>query len=200
MFSFTHLPTLYPSDFAYPMDDQSFEQSNFIIMRQGVKGFKVLDVPLGPGLSNHSFYLKEHSENKVNKASGSTLFVGNVHYRFDLTNENIHDLMHDLFNVFGDIESVSLSDFPIDCSLPNLSMLRNSAFAHVEFKKKSSLKAALSSNSSPVYDEIKVKIASKWGLKRTSSSHKRNTNDIIAQFKYTYGNNNHYNNCNNVSC
>ena len=155
-------------------------------MRHGVKGFKVLDVPLGPGLAIHSFYLKEHSENKVNKANGTTLFVGNVHYRFDLTNENIHDFMHDLFNVFGDIESVSLSDFPIDCTLPNLSTLRNSAFAHVEFKKKSSLKAALSSNSGPIYDEIKVKISSKWGFKHTSSQ-KRNTNEIIAQFKYTYG-------------
>ena len=154
-------------------------------MRQSVKGFKVLDVPLGPGLANHSFYLKEHSENKVNKANGTTLFVGNVQYRFDLTNENIHDLMHDLFSVFGDIESVSLSDFPIDCSLPNTAM-RNAAFAHVEFKKKSSLKAALSANSGPVYDEIKVKVASKWGLKRTSS-HKRNSSEIIAQFKYTYG-------------
>ena len=43
------------------------------IMRQGVKGFKVLDVPLGPGLANHSFYLKEHSENKVNKANGNNV-------------------------------------------------------------------------------------------------------------------------------
>lgn len=155
-------------------------------MRQGVKGFMVLDVPLGPGLTNHSFYLKEHSENKVNKTSSTTLFVGNVHYQFNLTNENIHDLMHDLFSVFGDVESVSLSDFPIDCSIPPTSVMRNAAFAHVEFKKKSALKAALSINSSPIYDEIKEKIVSKWGFKHLTS-HKRSATEIISQFKYTYG-------------
>lgn len=152
-------------------------------MRKGVKGFKVLDVPLGSGLSSHSFYLKEHAENRVNKASGTTLFVGNVHYRFDLTHENIHDLMHDLFSTFGEIESVSLSDFTIDCSTPT-SATRNNAFAHVEFKKKSALKTALSTNSAHVYEEIKEKITSKWGLKR---SHKLSPTEILAQFKYTYG-------------
>ena len=132
-----------------------------------VKGFNVLMIPLGRcGLSRHVFFLKEHTENKVEaKGNGRTLFVGNCDFdNKTLTNDEIQELFEDIFGVFGAIESISISAFD------SQSLTRNARFAHVQFLKKSTLKAVLSPTSQSIFEEIGSTISDKWGIKLTKGS------------------------------
>jgi RNA recognition motif-containing protein len=104
-----------------------------------VKGFRIIEIPLGEGMpGSHYLYIKEHTGNKVSKdSSGRVLFVGNVEYRINMTNETIDEYLRLLFSRFGDIANVYVSVLSEDSTA-------TSKQAHVEFTKKSSLKLALS--------------------------------------------------------
>lgn len=106
-----------------------------------VKGYRILDIPLGPGIDGyHYLYIKEHAGGKANKeSSGKVLFVGNVEYRINMTNESIDEYLRLLFSRFGDIVGVSVSVLPEDTAVTSKS-------AHVEFTKKSTLKLALNAS------------------------------------------------------
>jgi len=105
-----------------------------------VKGFRIIEIPLSGDLEGvHPIYIKEHSGSKVSKESaGKVLFVGNVDYRINMSQENISEYLQLLFSRFGDIVNVSVSQLAADGTA-------NSRCAHLEFTKKSSLKLALSS-------------------------------------------------------
>ena len=151
-------------------------------MSIALKGFKVLDVPLGSGLSFHSFYIKEHLENKVLKANSKTLFVGNIFYKDNLSNDDINELLTDLFGLFGDIESISVSDFQIDNSTFST---RNAPFAHVNFTKKSTLKYILSENSQTIFDSVIPNFIKKWGFSNSNSISSKQ--HLARKFLYSYG-------------
>jgi hypothetical protein len=103
-----------------------------------VKGFRIIEIPLGEGIEGyHYLYIKEHSGAKANKdSSGRVLFVGNVEYRINMTNEAIDEYLRALFSRFGDIANVYVSVLPPDSTATSKS-------AHVEFEKKSAMKLAL---------------------------------------------------------
>ena len=123
-----------------------------------VNGLQILDIPVSSqGISFHSFYLKEHNENKTQNGISKTLFVGNVDFKDDMSLDEISSLLTDIFDVFGSIESISVSDFTNDESSS-----KNSRFAHVVFKSKSSLKSIFSPSSQNIFKEIKNKIAVKY--------------------------------------
>ena len=74
--------------------------------------------------------------------------------------EKIEGYLTDLFSSFGDIESVSLSQFKNDDPTASSSKSR---FAHVTFAKKKSVKSALTASDS-IYAEIGEQVSSSWGM------------------------------------
>lgn len=106
---------------------------------RNVKGFRIIEIPLGEGIEGyHYIYIKEHSGSKASKeSSGKVLFVGNVEYRINMTNEAIDEYLRTLFERFGDVVNVHVSVLPPDSTV-------TSKCAHVEFAKKSAMKLALS--------------------------------------------------------
>ena len=129
-----------------------------------VNGLSILDVPIGCGMSFHSFYLKEHHENKAQLNISKTLFVGNVDFKENASLEEISNLLTDIFGVFGSVESISVSDFT------NQDANKNSRFAHVCFKNRSSLKSILSNSSHSIFSDIKKNIAMKYMPQKQLSS------------------------------
>ena len=145
-----------------------------------MKGFITLDVPLGLGLVLHSFYLKEHSENKISKNGNSNvLFVGNIDYKPDMTLQQIDDFLREIFGIFGEIETISVSEFDI-------SPQRNSRFAHITFKNKSSVTSALLINrdDSLLSDMTKV-IETKFGINKKIFP--LSSSAIYQKSKYSFG-------------
>ena len=126
-------------------------------MRQ-VKGFRIVEVPLGEGIEGfHYLYIKEHLGGKASKATaGNVLFVGNVEYRINMTNEEIDEYIRLLFSRFGDIENVYVSVIPANSTA-------TSKHAHVEFSKKSSMKLALNASDSD-YELAGKEVCEQFGV------------------------------------
>lgn len=143
-----------------------------------VNGLLILDIPVtAHGISFHSFYLKEHNENKSHGSISKTLFVGNVDFKENMSLDEISRLLTDIFEVFGSIESISVSDFTNDEN-----SIKNSRFAHVVFKSKSSLKTIFSPLSQNVFVEIKNNIAVKY----STAQKLINCNPINSKYCYDF--------------
>ncbi|KAJ1424857.1 ribosomal RNA-processing protein 7-domain-containing protein, partial [Ochromonadaceae sp. CCMP2298] len=71
------------------------------------------------------------------------LFVGNVDYRINMSDTHIEAYLSLIFSRFGDISSISLSKFGADNSGGACENSADTAFAHINFAKKSSIKFAL---------------------------------------------------------
>jgi hypothetical protein len=79
-----------------------------------IKGYRVIDLPTGLGAVMHALYVKEHNQPSSSSSSattdkGRTIFVGNVDYVRDRSLEEVDGLLRDLFGVFGEVVSVSVS-------------------------------------------------------------------------------------------
>eukprot|EP01041_Mallomonas_annulata_P012121 gene12121-25432_t len=122
-----------------------------------IKDYRIIDVPLNVGCATHSFYIKQHSD-KSGKNESKTLFVGNIDYGGILSHEKIDSILRELFSGFGDIESISISAYNEDEDL-----FHNTRFAHVIFKKKSSVNSAIKS-SDDIYNLLTKEIGYKYGL------------------------------------
>jgi hypothetical protein len=147
-------------------------------MVQLIKDYRVISIPLGiSSAASHSFYIKEHRDNKNEEILGRVLFIGNVDYGINKTTQDIDQYLHSLFSIFGQIESISVSEFDMQ-SLETVDI--RARFAHVVFTKKSSLKAALRADDS-VYQEAARETAAIFGTTIQSS-----TSDIITWMKQTY--------------
>lgn len=118
----------------------------------------MLDVDIGAGGASQCILLKEHSDRTSNNAKGRTLFVGNIDYGRELDSEEIEAFIADLFASFGDIESISLSQFKTEAG-----STRNTRFAHVIFDKKKTLKLVMQATDQ-MYADITTNIKQKWGL------------------------------------
>jgi hypothetical protein len=148
-----------------------------------IKDYIILDVPFGRGYATHSFYLKEHTDNKANKGNGRTLFVGNVDYRVGLSPAEIDEMFHGMFGIFGPIESISLSDLSSFKNQSTSYPERLARFANVVFKSASSLKEILSESSLLAHEEMKKYFASESGVTSDAPfGHFGN------EFRYSYGN------------
>ena len=81
-----------------------------------IKGYRIVDVPVGMGAVLHPLYIKEHNNptalttSSSSNVKGRVAFVGNVDYGKDRTLEEIDGYLRDLLSAFGDIESVSVSN------------------------------------------------------------------------------------------
>jgi hypothetical protein len=106
-----------------------------IPMSQLVKEFKVVPLRLQKNSSViHYLYLKEHGEKTM---KGGVLFVGNVDCGSLQSNALVDEYLRTLFGRFGDIETISVSEYV------NIT-LDKARFAHITFAKKQSVKLALS--------------------------------------------------------
>lgn len=129
-----------------------------------VKGYRIIDIPLGNTISgHHSIYIKEHQPNTrssgdgaaadttaTSDGSGKILFIGNVDYRINMSHEQIDGYLRLLFERFGDIRSITVSEFAVDQSA-------NTRFAHLTFAKKSTLRFALETGDAeyaPAVEEV----------------------------------------------
>eukprot|EP00597_Dinobryon_sp_UTEXLB2267_P004223 CAMPEP_0170067522 /NCGR_PEP_ID=MMETSP0019_2-20121128/6834_1 /TAXON_ID=98059 /ORGANISM="Dinobryon sp., Strain UTEXLB2267" /LENGTH=208 /DNA_ID=CAMNT_0010274925 /DNA_START=1571 /DNA_END=2197 /DNA_ORIENTATION=+ len=74
-----------------------------------------------------------------------------------MSNEEIDDYLRLLFSRFGEVESISVSEFEKDQNI-------NSRFAHVQFTKKSAVSAALKASENE-YNDAGNEVASQFGLK-----------------------------------
>jgi len=78
-----------------------------------IKGYRVIDLPTGLGAVTHALYVKEHNQPSSPSSAitdkGRTIFVGNVDYVRDRSLEEVDGLLRDLFGVFGEVVSVSVS-------------------------------------------------------------------------------------------
>ena len=82
-----------------------------------IRGYRVIDVPTGLGAVTHAFYVKEHNQPASSSSSsekGRTMFVGNVDYVRDRSLEELDGILRDLFGVFGEVTSVSVSQLAPD--------------------------------------------------------------------------------------
>jgi ribosomal RNA-processing protein 7 len=149
-----------------------------------LKGYRVIDIPLGMGLALHTIYLKEHSEKgeNIEKQKSKTAFIGNVDYGLEMTHEEIDSYLRELFNNFGEVESVSVSKFHREEAEKKSN--NYSRFAHLVFKKKNSLKLALTAPDSTYY-ELGKELSKNFGLKQRFSLKKRKTvEDISNMYPY----------------
>lgn len=158
-----------------------------------MKDFRLLYLPVGYGDAQHPLYVKENKDNsKTNGSSGRTLFVGNVDFGGVMELKVISEYLTELFEIFGTIDSISVSSLGGVSTSPNNSdcwyldgdyvcdlnsilspnTTKTTRFAHVTFEKKSSLKFALSSADSQ-YESILATIGSKYGCQHKiyGSSH-----------------------------
>lgn len=82
-----------------------------------IRGYRIVDVPIGIGAVLHSLYLKEHNKDASNNGvntKGRVLFVGNVDYVKDRSMEEIDGYLRMLFGAYGIIESISVSEYGHD--------------------------------------------------------------------------------------
>lgn len=123
--------------------------------RNLVKGYRVLNVPIDhDNQIFHHLYIKEHND-KSHK--GSTLFVGNVDCAPEMTQENIDAFLRIIFDSFGEIESISLSEL-------GRAMVDKSRFAHINYTKKNSVKMALNAKDDD-YEPLVIRASSAVGLR-----------------------------------
>lgn len=122
-----------------------------------VKGYRAIEIPVSSSLSSHSFFIKEHADSKSSSKS-KTLFVGNVDYCGQRSNEDIDCYLRELFGTFGEIESISVSEFK---SVERYD--HQSRFAHITFKKSSHLKSVLSA-ADEAYLQCGIEVSRLWGL------------------------------------
>eukprot|EP01038_Epipyxis_sp_PR26KG_P011302 gene11302-15162_t len=144
-----------------------------------VNGFRVIDIPLPRSGCFHSLFIKEHTERsstniKSITQTGPILFVGNIDYEFNMSNENIDIYLRFLFEQFGDVKSISIS------SLDESSTINHgySRFAHLEYKKPSSLKNALNAANSLYFQVCKKMLENDGSANRELKS--------IAELKSSY--------------
>jgi hypothetical protein len=122
------------------------------------RGYKIVDVPTGLGICLHTFFIKEHTDKSVGAdAKGRTLFVGNIDYCKDRTLDEVQEIMHDLFGSFGEIESVSVSEFK------NTLSHHTTRFAHVTFDKRADMKSALAAAYEAYVEGPGMTVVEKWG-------------------------------------
>lgn len=143
-----------------------------------VKGYRVISIPLGQSAGIHSFYIKEHTENRVDK-NGCTLFVGNIDYCGERSHQDIDSYTRMLLNSFGEIESISVSQFAND----KIENRTNARFAHVVFANKKSIKLAMSAKET-LFSEIGESIAQEWGVQHGLK--KRTRAELNSQFQYRH--------------
>lgn len=151
-----------------------------------VKGFRVIDVPLGNGLASHQLFIKEHNDNKDTGGKSKTLFVGNVDYCGERSHEEIDLYLRSIFDSYGNIESVSISKYSNAEADDFMNRKgRKTRFAHVVFDKKSSMKTALAA-SDDSYLEICKHVSDAWGYASTlpSGLGKRTRREEIEKYKY----------------
>lgn len=172
-------------------------------MVRTVKGYRIIDIPLLNG-SLHSLFIKAHTDkNDDGDSNGKVAFIGNVDYGLRMTYEEIDGYLRDLFQGFGDIESVSVSKFKGErrndsnndediqdeddwYQLKKRERENNtmSRFAHVAFAKKGALKAALTASDATYY-QLGESIVKKWGLdQRFRLKRKRSPEEIASMFPY----------------
>lgn len=134
-----------------------------------IKGYRIIDVPVGMGGVLHPLYIKEHN-NPLGTNKLRTLFVGNVDYAKERTLEEIDGYLRSLFTAFGEIESVSVSDFKPPTTNDDdvteeekaieaderVASCFQSRFAHIVFAKKNALKSAVAASDAAFYDLTKV--------------------------------------------
>jgi hypothetical protein len=88
--------------------------------------------------------LKEHFDHSNPQNAGKVLFVGNVDYFCMMPYEEIQQYLRILFERFGEIESISISEQDSETT----------RFAHVLFQKKSILKYVLSTMTDADYAAV----------------------------------------------
>ena len=78
-----------------------------------IRGYRIIDVPVGIGAVLHSLYLKEHNKDATKgvNTKGRVLFVGNVDYVKDRSLAEIDGYLRMLLGAYGVIESVSVSEY-----------------------------------------------------------------------------------------
>lgn len=174
-----------------------------------IKDFRVLYLPVGYGGALHPLYIKENKDN--NKANGGkTLFVGNVDFGGVMELKSISEYLTELFEIFGTVESISVSSLGGITSTPNNSdcwfldgdyvcdlnsilspnTTKTTRFAHVVFEKKSSMKFALSS-ADIQYESMLTTIGNKYGCLKNifgashteTSKHCKTTQEILSMFQ-----------------
>ena len=84
-----------------------------------LRGYRIVDIPVGFGAVLHSLYLKEHNKDTTTShgggnTKGRVLFVGNVDYVKDRSLEEINGYLRMLLGPYGIIESVSVSEYEQD--------------------------------------------------------------------------------------
>ena len=134
-----------------------------------IKGYRIIDVPVGMGGVLHQLYIKEHN-NPLGTNKLRTLFVGNVDYAKERSLVEIDGYLRSLFTAFGEIESVSVSEFKQPANNNDgateeeraieaeekVSNCFESRFAHIVFAKKNALKSAVAASDAAFYDLTKV--------------------------------------------
>jgi hypothetical protein len=86
------------------------------------------------------------------------------------SHEEVRGLVGDLFGGFGDIESISVSEFQQQHDDTEGHGRRNARFAHVVFGKRSAVRAALQAGDD-LYSRLgRDAVAGKWGILHSASS------------------------------
>ena len=129
------------------------------------KGYKLVDVSTGVGLALHTFYVKEHLDNKDPSSKGKIIFVGNIDYCKTRSFEEINSMLRDLFGVFGEVEAISVSEFrhASDSSSGKALLTHSTRFAHVTFKKNSDVKSIMAASYDTLF-QAGLEFATKYGL------------------------------------
>lgn len=99
-----------------------------------------------PASAIHYLYIKEHHDKANSQNKGKTLFIGNVDYSSTIEYEEIQQYLTLLFQSFGEIQSISISE--VDQSQGT------ARFAHILFEKKSAIKYILKTISDEELNQI----------------------------------------------
>eukprot|EP00607_Mallomonas_marina_P006597 CAMPEP_0182433000 /NCGR_PEP_ID=MMETSP1167-20130531/60172_1 /TAXON_ID=2988 /ORGANISM="Mallomonas Sp, Strain CCMP3275" /LENGTH=264 /DNA_ID=CAMNT_0024621137 /DNA_START=33 /DNA_END=827 /DNA_ORIENTATION=- len=138
-----------------------------------IKEFRVIDLPLGVGGAIHSLYIKQHHNKSESRSDAKTIFVGNIDYCGQLSHGKIDRFLRDFFSGFGDIESISISEFSAD---DDNRFHKISRFAHIKFEKKSSLSSAINA-SDEIYAAIAKEVSHQFGY--GNLCYKKSGKDIV---------------------
>lgn len=138
------LPLQYPPvvDKSIRIRDEEGLKSNEIQTSDKSEG-KVVRPPLS---AIHQLLMKEHHDHANPQNKGKVLFIGNVDYFLSISYEQIQQYLTLLFQSFGEIESISISEAD-DIESPT-------RFAHITFQKKSSVKYILKSMKEEEWKEL----------------------------------------------
>ena len=159
---------------------------------QTIKGYRVIPLKLGLGLASHYIYVKQHteksasndklSENSSNHST-NTLFVGNIDFLIKqplLSNVELSEYYTALFEIFGDINNISISSYN---QHTNTDGIERSRFAYIEFLSKKSIKAILQTTNEQ-YNEILSNnpILQKYSLSKCLNI--KSVSEILSENKY----------------